>query len=205
MARMIDFQQLPVQAWKNGGGSTTEIAIAPQGAGFDDFDWRISVASVAGDGPFSIFPGIDRTLTLLAGAGMDLALADGSRTGLRPAQPSWAFAGEAALVARLVDGLTIDFNVMTRRSRCQHQVLRHTLLANQASVIRRQANMTLLFVAALDDNAACQVSEIGAGTQFVLRQYDSLLLDGADRMEWHIVASAHAILLQVELSQVPKS
>ena len=52
--------------WKNGGGSTTEIAVEPSGASLDTFAWRISVARVAADGPFSEFPGIDRTLAVLA-------------------------------------------------------------------------------------------------------------------------------------------
>ena len=50
--------------WKNGGGETAEIAVSPAGAGFDDFDWRISTAIVAQSGPFSGFPGVDRVLTL---------------------------------------------------------------------------------------------------------------------------------------------
>jgi environmental stress-induced protein Ves len=33
-------------AWKNGGGSTTEIAVQPAGASLDDFDWRVSMARV---------------------------------------------------------------------------------------------------------------------------------------------------------------
>ena len=48
--------------WKNGGGTTTEVAVFPAGASFDDFGWRISIADIARGGPFSQFPGIDRTL-----------------------------------------------------------------------------------------------------------------------------------------------
>jgi environmental stress-induced protein Ves len=42
--------------WKNGGGSTTEIAIAPPDAGFDDFDWRISLATIAKTARSRAFP-----------------------------------------------------------------------------------------------------------------------------------------------------
>ena len=45
-----------VMLWKNGGGSTTEIAVFPPGAGIGAFDWRVSMASVVGDGAFSAFP-----------------------------------------------------------------------------------------------------------------------------------------------------
>ena len=58
--------------WKNGGGTTAEIAAFPDGAGFNAFDWRISLAEVASDGPFSAFPGIDRTLMLVEGARLAL-------------------------------------------------------------------------------------------------------------------------------------
>ena len=54
--------------WKNGGGTTAEIAIGPPGATLDAFDWRISMARVASDGPFSSFPGVDRTLSIIDGA-----------------------------------------------------------------------------------------------------------------------------------------
>ena len=58
--------------WKNGGGETAEIAVFPEGAGLDEFDWRISMARVEAGGPFSRFPGVDRTLSILEGEGMVL-------------------------------------------------------------------------------------------------------------------------------------
>ena len=69
-----DYRRMP---WKNGGGHTTEIAAEPPGAGTASFVWRVSVADIAQDGPFSAFPGIDRTLVLLSGRGMRLG--DGRR------------------------------------------------------------------------------------------------------------------------------
>ena len=63
-----------VMPWKNGLGSTTEIAIFPANAKLDDFDWRVSMAQVTSDGPFSSFPGIDRTLLVIDGAGIGSAM-----------------------------------------------------------------------------------------------------------------------------------
>jgi hypothetical protein len=40
-----DYRRMP---WKNGAGRTTEIAVHPAGAALDAFDWRVSVADVAG-------------------------------------------------------------------------------------------------------------------------------------------------------------
>ncbi len=59
--------------WKNGGGTTLELAVAPPGATLDSgFAWRLSSAEVAASGPFSAFPGLERTLLLLAGDGFRL-------------------------------------------------------------------------------------------------------------------------------------
>ena len=54
--------------------STTEIAIYPEGAGLSGagFIWRVSIAEVAVDGPFSRFPGYDRHIMTIAGNGMML-------------------------------------------------------------------------------------------------------------------------------------
>jgi environmental stress-induced protein Ves len=99
--------------WKNGGGVTREVAAWPPGAGLDAFDWRISLADVAADGPFSTFPGVDRILTVIAGDGLVLEI-DGRTTPLEPDAP-FAFPGEAAVAARLTVGPIRDLNVMVRR------------------------------------------------------------------------------------------
>jgi environmental stress-induced protein Ves len=41
-------------AWKNGRGVTRELWVWPPEARFEagDFDWRVSIAGVAVDGPF---------------------------------------------------------------------------------------------------------------------------------------------------------
>lgn len=103
--------------WANGGGITYQVLASPEGAGLDDFDWRISFADVASEGPFSPFPGVDRVLVLTHGEGMTLVIDDQPRE-VRPFEPI-AFAGESAVVSRLPLGPTADLNVMTRRGRVQ--------------------------------------------------------------------------------------
>lgn len=111
--------------WKNGGGTTREIAVWPPSAGMDDFDWRISVADIAADGPFSAFPGIDRQIVLLDGAGVRLRARDASFDHrLDTVGAPFAFAGDVAVDAMLLDGPTRDFNVMTRRGRCNARIER---------------------------------------------------------------------------------
>jgi environmental stress-induced protein Ves len=68
----FDLQDLHATPWKNGGGLTREVLWQPTGASLDDFDWRVSVAQIDSDGPFSAFPGIDRVITLIDGVGVQL-------------------------------------------------------------------------------------------------------------------------------------
>ena len=106
-----DYRRMP---WKNGGGRTTEIAAHPPASAIDAFTWRASVADVSRDGPFSAFPGVERTLVLLDGAGMRLADGGGSIDLVARYEP-YAFAGEQALECTLVAGPVRDFNLMIRR------------------------------------------------------------------------------------------
>ncbi|QCI67666.1 HutD/Ves family protein [Phreatobacter stygius] len=111
-------------AWKNGAGETTEIVVSPAGASLDSFDWRVSMARVALAGPFSVFPGIDRTLCILTGRGIDLTIAgQGTRRLDRDSDPL-RFSADVAAAADLRDGAIEDLNVMTRRGRFDHSLRR---------------------------------------------------------------------------------
>ncbi len=99
------------QPWRNGGGVTRELLAWPQPA-----DWllRVSVAEISGDGPFSPFPGVERWFAVIGGAGVELGWASRA-TALRPGDPPLHFAGEAAPTCRLLQGPTLDLNLMHRR------------------------------------------------------------------------------------------
>ncbi len=107
--------------WKNGGGTTTEIAVYPAGALLDAFGWRVSMAEVAKDGPFSEFPGVDRTLALLSGNGMRLRIGN-DRLGrlISVESKPISFPADAPAFAELLDGPVRDLNVMTRRGAWRH-------------------------------------------------------------------------------------
>jgi len=110
--------------WKNGGGITREVAIWPEGSGFDNFDWRISIAEVREPGPFSVFENIDRVLTILEGC-MALAFADRAvELDIRSAP--FAFPGDVSCSGTPIKGAVTDLNVMTRRGRCAAMVSRIT-------------------------------------------------------------------------------
>ena len=111
LLRPADYQRKP---WKNGGGELLDICAEPAGAGIDAFEWRASIALVRSSGPFSHFPGIDRTIVLLDGGGMRLDSADW-QVDMHHAYEPVRFPGERAVHCTLTDGPTRDFNLMVRR------------------------------------------------------------------------------------------
>lgn len=112
LLRAADYKSMP---WKNGGGATTEIAVSPEGAGLDAFDWRVSMARVESDGPFSNFPGVDRVLTMLDGKGIILSVDGRIPIGLLNTSDPLHFPGDVPTSCRLIDGPVTDLNVMVRR------------------------------------------------------------------------------------------
>jgi environmental stress-induced protein Ves len=137
MRERYDLRILAAVPWKNGGGTTREIVCRPAGADLDAFEWRASVATIAADGAFSAFPGVDRSITLLQGGGVRLRDADDAgfehRLDVRCAP--FAFDGGRALQATLLAGESLDFNVMIRRGRCRADVR----VARQETTIQPQA------------------------------------------------------------------
>ena len=102
--------------WRNDGGWTRDVARDSPNEHY--FSWRVSIADVEADGPFSFFNGFDRLLVLLEGVGMDLMFPEtGEVIGVRPDARRARFAGEAAITAELLDGPTTDFNLIWDRSR----------------------------------------------------------------------------------------
>lgn len=144
MTVLIPFAGLSPVPWKNGGGSTTEIAIGPPDSGFEDFDWRVSLATIEKDGAFSTFPGVDRTLALVEGHGMTLEI-DGEPTLVTDTEPVVAFDGSSQVIAKLSRGGSTDFNAMTRSERCYHTFGRRRLSGDSTFVAR--ADVTVLFLA----------------------------------------------------------
>ncbi len=170
MTMLIPFASLAPVPWKNGGGSTTEVAIEPPGSQFHDFDWRISLATISQDGPFSLFPGVDRTLALVEGPGLTLDIDDSRRIVLGEEQTIIEFPGEAAIRATLNGGATIDFNVMTRRAVCHHKFGRRRL--DGSSVFAPRADKTVLFLAEGEGLSACSDDE-----RIGLVRFDAIVFD----------------------------
>ncbi|MFD7257697.1 HutD family protein [Streptomyces sp. NPDC059874] len=153
--------------WKNGGGVTREIAVFPEGAGMDEFVWRASLAEVAADGPFSAFPGVTRTLTLVEGVGMDLDVG-GERRLVDERFAPQDFPGDEPTDCRLLDGPVVNFNVMYRRGAAEVET----------AVVRGELTLDVkvdeaVLVVALQDPIAL---EVPPGRALALGPYDAALL-----------------------------
>jgi environmental stress-induced protein Ves len=78
--------------------------------------WRISMATVTQDAPFSRFPGVVRILGVVDGAGIELTVAGRSQligVGDEPA----VFPGDVPASARPIDGPVFDLNLMVNPTR----------------------------------------------------------------------------------------
>ena len=167
--RQADYRTMP---WKNGGGETTEIVVSPPAASLDDFDWRISMARVKGDGPFSIFTGIDRTLSILNGQGMNLSI-DGAAHTLTQDSAPLPFPADVPTTATLVDGAITDLNVMSRRGVVRHNVERVALTGTKTIATRGEDLVVFC------DQGVISISGPGREQQARLETRDTLIEDNA--------------------------
>lgn len=135
MMRKLAADELEPTPWKNGGGATVQLAAGPPGATVDKFEWRVSRATMAASGPFSSFPGVDRTLVVIEGGPLRLSVAQAGEGGEpervieldRHSEP-WRFRGELAIRGEVVGREDVtDFNVMTRRGCWSHRLQQVTL------------------------------------------------------------------------------
>lgn len=143
---IIRLQDCRARLWKNGLGSTREIAVQPTGSDSNNFLWRVSIAAVDTAAPFSSFLGIDRHIALLSGRGFSMRFADGEAHALTTLFAPFAFSGDDNVSVELVDGPTRDFNLMVRRARarCALSVLR------DAQTLAPDTSVVLLYCAAGD-------------------------------------------------------
>ena len=115
----FDLQKVPVNLWRNGAGETREICCFPPAT--REFNWRASIASISSSGEFTVIPKIDRVITMLEGGELVLDGGNAFRHTLKRYQP-FAFSGEQPVKAELTQGMSLDFNIMTRRDRCKARV-----------------------------------------------------------------------------------
>lgn len=183
-SRVVPANEYRRERWRNGFGWTREIhAQASQGDG--GWDWRLSIAEIERDAPFSAFPGIDRELVLLHGNGLRLRFDDGEARLLEPPHGRLRFAGERAVTGELVDGSTHDFNLMWRREAIAAELLHRPLVGPMVFFAQPGTTWALhLLAGEARFDAACGLPRLHSGDTALLSEprRTRFLLDGGGEM-----------------------
>jgi environmental stress-induced protein Ves len=119
--QQIRLQDVPVSPWKNGGGTTQSLVCWPSPS---DWVFRMSVARIDSDGPFSEFKGVDRWFAVLSGEGVVLQFPE-RRVEVGALDKAVQFSGDVPCQCSLINGPTVDFNLMV-----------HGVSANMARIDR---------------------------------------------------------------------
>lgn len=192
--RIIRTEKCRRMPWLNGGGETIELAVSPVHASLETFDWRLSMAHVASDGPFSIFPGIDRSLIVTSGVGLTLVSEGGHSTMLKPGALPFEFRGERAIQGVLSDGPVTDLNVMTRRGRFAHKMVARRICDRD----KIESSAGILIVSLRDCAAKCEYNS-GIDT---LRAGDFAILQEGEGPQFTITPESESLLHEIRLWSV---
>jgi hypothetical protein len=165
--RAADHRVMP---WRNGQGTTREIAVHPAGA-TERFGWRASIATIERAGPFSAFAGYDRVIMVVDGPGMVLSV-DGTEHRLDRRYVPFAFPGEATTTCAPIVGALHDFNVMTDRARYHATVT--PLVVGEDGQSSNPAGETVL---ALCLEGCVQVEAAQHGPPIALGRWDALITE----------------------------
>jgi len=184
MSRVIAANEYRRERWRNGRGWTREIhAHRPDPAG--DWEWRLSIAEIESDAPFSAFPGVDRELVLLHGNGLRLRFDDGESHLLEPPHGRLRFAGERPLTGELVDGPTHDFNLMWRRDAFAAELLHRPLVGPMVFFAEPGTTWALHLLAGearFDEASGLPLMQAGDTALVVEPERTRLLLDGGGEL-----------------------
>ena len=176
------FTRMP---WKNGGGVTHEIFRFPDSDG--EWQWRVSIADVASDGAFSLFPGCMRSLTLLSGEGMRLDFVDRS-VELMPPYSSAIFSGDEILSAQLLDGPTTDFNAIWQEDKFNIHIERRAMHGSIWCIAEHKTSWLVYFLSGHGRiKSDADSPEIRTGDALWLKPNDSkqrLILEAAGEALW---------------------
>lgn len=155
--------------WKNGGGFTTELFCIYDSVN-SSLLFRLSVASVKSDGPFSNFPGIDRILLLLKGEGF---LLEGTtiNTSLKLNTSPLYFKGEDSIKCILLNGPCTDFNVMTARTYAHSKISIKDLSENTPITIKAECDFKFVY-----DNEVQELYKLELGDEIMFKDKNKTLI-----------------------------
>ncbi|SEL87691.1 hypothetical protein SAMN05216262_12824 [Colwellia chukchiensis] len=184
MIEIITPQHFTTVPWKNGKGETLELAINPGGS-LDNFQWRLSMATVSEDGVFSNFSGYTRNLVLIDGNGINLQHDDNKIDRLTQLLDVATFDGGAKTVANLPAGEITDFNVITdsasvnAKVNCQPNATDITLAASEICFIYSLFNpVTLTALSPNNPNTALKTVAAGELIKITNLNKNSMQISG---------------------------
>lgn len=177
--RCADHRIVP---WANGLGITADVFLSPPDA--VDWTWRLSIADVTDDVPFSLMPGIDRHIMVANGVGMALQIDDAPEVRMDEQFGPLAFDGDSVTTCRLLDGPINDLNLMVRRGSAVGS-LRSIRLRPGATLSTEPDDVA---VVVLSGAMRLGDSELG-GFDAVQLDRDDRLTFGADDAAWCAIAS----------------
>jgi len=108
--KVIRFEDVAGRPWRNGGGITRELLTGPSAGAWA---WRVSVADIERDAPFSLWAGVQRWFVPIEGGSVELRV-DGLPHSVELGGEPLAFEGNALTTCRLIAGPTRDLNLMLR-------------------------------------------------------------------------------------------
>jgi hypothetical protein len=167
---------LTPRPWPNGLGITRDVA----GSEGEELGWLISIADLTEEAAFSHFPGVDRTFTLIEGAGATLTV-DGTVLPCRPFVPV-LFPGDRPTHYLPQGGAARAFNVFAARNAFEARVSVQAVAASH----RVAAGEAVLAVHCAEGALAVGDARLEAG--------DTLLHPGSAPIE-AVGAAATAIIV----------
>ena len=189
-----DYRRVP---WRNGGGTTLELATSAQAEGPQP-GWRVSIADVTADGPFSGFPGCERTSVLVEGGPLLLDFADGERRALDAPLAGCRYAGDRSVGASLPASTAARLlNVICDRARWQAEVIP---FRPQGESLRHLSAAATLVLVCLEGDLDVDLRPPGSG--WSLLAGETLLLEelaGSSRLTVHD-PGGDAVAVLVELA-----
>jgi environmental stress-induced protein Ves len=183
IARVVRRSELSETPWRNGGGVTYEIAREPRTGTL--FDWRLSLARIDSQGPFSDFSGYERALTLVSGAGCRLRGVREEPIELREVGATALFDGGAAVSCELLAGRCLDLNLMTARPGRILAVEYFSLLAHDTEALRKDACGAVF---CLEGSIECL--HLQSGRRITLGVQDAFIAPAAEAGEWRLMRGA---------------
>ena len=147
--QQIKLQDVPPSPWKNGGGTTQALVCWPNST---EWVFRMSVARIDSDGPFSEFKGVSRWFAVLQGEGVALQFPE-KRVVLGANDPVIQFSGNAPCHCCLTDGPTLDFNLMVQG------ISANMTRINRSNFVQNFRAGTTLAIFVVEEGGQCVLNE----------------------------------------------